>query len=479
MIPGAEVIKRWREDPVHFVRQELKAEPDRWQISALRAFADPAIRRISMQACAGPGKSALLAWCGWNFISCYGRKGEHPNGAVMSITADNLKNNLWKEMAVWQGRSKFLKSAFTLHKEVIESKDHPDTWFLSARSWSKKANPEEQGRTLSGLHSKFILYLVDESGDIAPAVLRSAEQGLGNCEWGKILQAGNTTSQTGMLYEAAVNQRHLWLIISITGDPDDPDRSARVDIEWAREQIKLYGRENPWVMAYILGKFPSTSMNTLLSIEDVQEAMGRHLTEDKYNFSQKRLGIDAARFGDDKWVIFPRQGLAAFNPVEMRNPRSHDVAARVAQAKIKWGSEMEFFDDTGGYSAGAIDSLILGGHNPIPVNFSSKALNAKYFNRRSEMWFLGAENVKRGGALPNVPEMVAELITPKYWFDKGKFRLEEKDQIKKRLGRSPNYGDAYALTFAMPDMPATGEYDHLIHKENLKHDWDPYAEDRR
>jgi hypothetical protein len=54
-------------------------------------------------------------------------------------------------------------------------------------------------------------------------------------------------------------------VVSITADPDDPKRTPRVDIEWAREQIKLYGRENPWVMAYILGLFPPGSINALLS----------------------------------------------------------------------------------------------------------------------------------------------------------------------------------------------------------------------
>jgi hypothetical protein len=48
-----------------------------------------------MQACAGPGKSAVLAWCGWWFLSVQGSRGEHPKGIALSITGDNLKANLW------------------------------------------------------------------------------------------------------------------------------------------------------------------------------------------------------------------------------------------------------------------------------------------------------------------------------------------------------------------------------------------------
>lgn len=479
MTPAQNKIKKYREDPITMVRKEFNVEPDAWQKRGLIAFAskDPKDRRISFQACAGPGKTAELAWMGWNFLLCYGEPDKHPLAAALSITETNLRDNLWKEMAVWQARSKLLSGAFTWTKERIFAKDHPQTWWMSARSVSQKANPDEKGRTLSGLHAKYILYLIDESGDQEVGVLRSAEQGMGNCVWGKIIQAGNTTSQAGMLYAAATIQRHLWNVIAITGDPDDPQRSPRVDIEWAREQIRLYGRTNPWVMAYVLGQFPNTAINALLSLEEVQAAMARHYTKDQYEYSQKRLGIDAARFGDDPWVIFPRQGLVSFMPATMRGPRTQEVAARIASAKAKWGSELELFDDTGGWAGGAIDACILAGMSPIPINFSSrKTDDPRYYNKRAEIWFKMAEWIKRGGALPKLDEIIAELTIPKYWFEGGRFRLEEKEQIKKRLGRSPNYADALALTFGITDMPATSPYSHLIQKQELKSDYDPFAE---
>lgn len=97
-----------------------------------------------------------------------------------------------------------------------------------------------------------------------------------------------------MLYYATTTARNQWYVVTITADPDDPMRTPRVDIEWARQQIEQYGRDNPWVMAYILGQFPPGSLNSLMSLEDVEAAMGRHLLEDAYNWSQKRLGVDGA-----------------------------------------------------------------------------------------------------------------------------------------------------------------------------------------
>ena len=450
-------IRTWRFNVAQFAWDNFKFAPDKWQKEFFDVFPsqDPDKRRIALQACAGPGKTAVLAIGGLNALSCYGRKNEHPKGAAVSVTGDNLKDNLWPEFAVWMERSEYIKSAFEWTKKRIHSKQHPETWFISARSWSKSATPEEQGRTLSGLHSRFVIVLIDESGDIPPSVLRSAEQSMGNVEWGKIIQAGNPTSHTGMLYEAATKLADQWYSISITGDPDDPMRSPRVDIEWARQQIKEHGRDNPWVMSFILGKFPPQSVNSLLGPDEVDMAMARRLRPEAYEWAQKRLGVDCARFGDDRTVIFPRQGLFAGVPVELRNARGHEIAARVAAAKMKWGSEMEFVDDTGGWGAGTIDALSLAGITAIPVNFSGKATDPRYFNKRSEMHWMMSQWVKGGGWLPQRPGLKKELTTPVYWFDNGKLRVEEKEQIKKRLKHSPDEADALAETFFMPDMPGT------------------------
>lgn len=452
---AAERIRSWRHNVAQFAWDNFKFVPDRWQKEFFDVFPsqDAKKKRIALQACAGPGKTAVLAIAGLNALSCYGRKNEHPKGAAVSVTGDNLKDNLWPEFQVWMQRSEYLRREFVWTHKRIHARQHPETWFISARSWSKSASPEEQGRTLSGLHARFVIVLIDESGDIPPPVLRAAEQALGNVEWGKIVQAGNPTSHHGMLYEAATKLADQWYPISITGDPDDPNRSPRVDIEWARQQIMEHGRDNPWVMSFILGKFPPSAVNSLLGPDEVDAAMRRSLAPEAFNWSQKRLGVDCARFGDDRTVIYPRQGLFVGNPREMRNARGHAIAAQVAAAKMKWGSELEFVDDTGGWGAGTIDALHLAGISAIPVNFSEAASDPHYYNRRSEMHWLLAQAVKNGLWLPKRPGLKKELVTPVYWFEKGKIRVEEKEQIKKRLKFSPDEADALAMTFYLPDMP--------------------------
>lgn len=477
-------LARWRVDPVQMVVEEFGVEPDQWQADGLRLWADPTTprKRIAFQSSAGPGKSAVLAWMGWNGLVCYVAEGQHPNGAAVSITRDNLKGALWKELATWRAHSPFLTAAFEMTAERIFAREHPLTWFLEARSFAKAADPTQLGATLSGLHSAYIFYLLDETGAMPPQIGRAAEQGLARCTWGRIAQAGNPLSLTDLLGESVTVQAALWDVIGVTGDPDDPRRSPRIPLEWAQQQVALYGRDNSWVMAYVLGKFPPTALNALLGPDEVRAAMARHIPVTDYNFVQKRIGVDVARFGDDATVMVTRQGLnASIRPVEMRGANSTAVAARLMLAKERVGSELELIDETGGHAAGVIDACALGGVDLYPVNFSGKADDPRYFNKRSEMHFRFAEWVRAGGCLPNLPDKVRELTVATYFFDKGKLRVVEKDQIKALLnGKSPDYLDSVLTTFALPDQPTQMAEGRVIAgsgaKGHAKDDWDVLRE---
>ena len=97
------------------------------------------------------------------------------------------------------------------------------------------------------------------------------------------------------------------------------------------------------------------------------------------------------------------------------------------------------------------------------------------------MWLQMADWIKRGGALPYSPTLLSELTTPTYTFINGKFALEEKDMIKKRLGRSTDEGDGLGLTFAIPDLPAKEmlqqQYESAFKNKN-KSEYDPFSDER-
>lgn len=187
-----------------------------------------------------------------------------------------------------------------------------------------------------------------------------------------------------------------------------------------------------------------------------------------------------ATSGMDSTIIFPRQGRAAFKYSKMRNANGPEIAARIVSAKKKWGQELEFIDNTGGFGGSVIDSLQMAGQTPQGIHFSSKATDPRYFNKRSEMWHRMAEWVKSGGALPKCNILKKELTQVQYFLKKGKLALEEKDQVKKRLGYSPDRADALCLTFALEDMPATDEYEWVRNlgdnRANYKTDYNPHGD---
>ena len=72
------------------------------------------------------------------------------------------------------------------------------------------------------------------------------------------------------------------------------------------------------------------------------------------------------------------------------------------------------------------------------------------------MWDNMRAWLQAGGALPDMPELKTELVTPEYGFDAAnRMKLESKEKIKERLGKSPDIADALALTFALPVYPKT------------------------
>ena len=469
-----EKFRRWRWHPETMVREEFGAEPDAWQLEALRLF--PHHERIAMKAAKGPGKTTVLAWLLLNFLATR----PHAKVAATSITGDNLHTNLWPEIAKWHGRSAFCRETFVWMKTRIEHRYHPETWFAVARTWPKTADAQQQADALAGFHADYVLFVLDESGGIPQAVMTTAEAVLASGVECKVIQAGNATHTTGPLYRACTVDRALWQLVTINGDPDSPTRSPRIKLDWARQQIASYGRDNPWVMVNVLGEFPPSSINALLGVEEVERAMRRHLRPDAYDWAQKRIGVDVARFGDDRTVIFPRQGLAAFRPVIMRQQRTTTIAARVARAEMQWrtrgtGDVLILIDDTGHWGHGAVDALITAGRPVVPVIASDRSSNKRFRTVRDEILFEAAMWVKKGGALPLIPEMIPELTEPTYTYLGGQLLVESKDQVKARLGYSPDLFDALAQTFALPDAPADVAAALQGDRHHAKTDFDPYA----
>lgn len=173
-------------------------------------------------------------------------------------------------------------------------------------------------------------------------------------------------------------------------------------------------------------------------------------------FSPRVLGVDVARGGDDRTRLLDRKGRAVGRKINevMDTDDLWKVADRVAVHLTRTPDLVKAFIDITGLGAGVYDILRNNGHaeRVVGVNFGSGPLEeAKYQNRRAEMWARGKEWLKdpAGADVPDDDEFQQHVTAPGFRYDaNSKLILEPKEAIKKRLGLSPDLGDAWCLTFA-------------------------------
>jgi hypothetical protein len=219
--------------------------------------------------------------------------------------------------------------------------------------------------------------------------------------------------------------------------------------------------------------FSAASEDQLISLTDAEAASHREYPLGTVDFAPKIIGVDPARFGDDRSVIFRRQGLVAFTPKSWRGIDNMDLAARVAAEIDDWQPDAVFVDS--GAGAGVIDRLRQLGHDVVEVNFGGTPMDRRFMNKRAEMWFAVAEWIKSGGSIPRDNALKLELATPTYSYNAAqRIQLEGKDEIKKRLpdSGSPDLADALALTFAMPVTPKAQRFENTA---RARQEYDPYS----
>nr|DAW47419.1 MAG TPA: Terminase large subunit [Caudoviricetes sp.] len=215
-------------------------------------------------------------------------------------------------------------------------------------------------------------------------------------------------------------------------------------------RIQTETPENLFRQEYLCD-FTASRTDVLIPIDLVLAAQKRLYSEYDLRGAPKILGVDPARFGDDRSVIIRRQGLQSFAPRVLAKLDNVQLAGLVAQEIKDFRPDAVFVD--AGQGAGVIDVLRSLGYEVTEVPFGGAPLQAgRYRNKRAELWGEMAEWIRHGGALPEQETTLAnELASAVYDFDEaGKMRLEAKDKIKARLGKSPDLADALALTFAAP-----------------------------
>lgn len=168
------------------------------------------------------------------------------------------------------------------------------------------------------------------------------------------------------------------------------------------------------------------------------------------------VGVDPARFGDDRTSIIFRQGRVAYG-LQSYVKKDLMETAGIVHRIIEEHNPAKVFIDIGGLGAGVLDRLRELGHGAdcvVGVNAGSAPLDGnKYKNKRAEMWALTKEwLIDAPCQIPDDNALHADLCGVKYKFDSNsRLQMESKEDMKKRGIRSPDTAEALIQTFAFPE----------------------------
>lgn len=213
-------------------------------------------------------------------------------------------------------------------------------------------------------------------------------------------------------------------------------------------------------------------------IMDVWLDTALHRRGDYWPFVKEYIAIDCARFGDDETVMLLMENTDIKEKIVMPHCRTTDISGRAAALSTQNGKCPLAVESTGSdLGAGVVDELIEQEYDVLVYNPQGKPTEKdKYYNIRAEAWSCAAKvlcsgiidkHSNCGVVLTKHGEgdnyglddvMRGQLCTPHYKFRRGKIIIEKKEDIKKRLGRSPDHADAYVIAlWAWPFMPKKEE----------------------
>jgi hypothetical protein len=388
---------------------------------------------------------------------------------IDAAISTNRKNLRFGYVAPFQKQAKqvawdYLKQfALPIHGTIANESETSITFLNGAKI---RLYGSDNGTAMRGLY--FDGVVCDEIADFRPEtwpeIIRPALTDSHHKGWCLFIGTPKGLNQFYDLYQYAQKDPEWYAGMYRVDETDILDDE---EIQMARNTMdeNQYRRE-------FLCDFSASMDNALITIDKVTDAAAKKMTDNDVVGSARILGVDVARYGSDRSVIQKRQGLVAYEPKIFNDIDNMTLAGMVAQEVNEWQPDAVFIDS--GRGEGVIDRLRQLGYFVTEVNFGGKPLSPTYNNKRTEMW----DNIRiwldDGGALPNHTDLKTDLCVPLYKFDNSnRMQLESKDDIKKRGGRSPDLGDALALTFSYP--VAAKKIGHFGFKEEaVMADYDPF-----
>lgn len=193
----------------------------------------------------------------------------------------------------------------------------------------------------------------------------------------------------------------------------------------------------------------------------IKEAQKRWTQHPRLGVPMCAIGVDPAGGGDDDVVLSPRYddwfAPLIFKPAR-EVPLGRDIAGMIL-ANRRDGA-LIVLDMGGGYGGATFEHLqengipVIGYKGALGVETRTFDRQLKFTNKRTEAYWRLREALdpsQEGGStmmLPDDPILVADLTAPHFEITKQGIKLETKEDIVKRLGRSPDRGDAVVMSWS-------------------------------
>jgi hypothetical protein len=291
-----------------------------------------------------------------------------------------------------------------------------------------------------GRGNRASIYFVDESAFIEhQEVVDAALSMTTNCK----IDISTPNGAGNAFYR----KRHSGKIPVFTFDwRDDPRKNQ----EWYEKQCQIL---DPVIVAQEIDRnYEASVVNSFIPGNIVSEAMAREIRE-TYLVGPLIVGVDVARFGDDKSVITLRRGRALIKQVVLEKLELTDLAGHVREEIEPYRRHVtlgQIAVDTDGIGAGVADILRQWFSCVVDVNSARRLSNGRDFNMRAFIWREMREWLRTAVIPRDCHELRTELTALRYSYKNGLLLMESKDIAKARGVHSPDRADSLAMTFAMP-----------------------------
>lgn len=470
-----EAVRFYADEPVYFVEDIIRANPDRNQIEILNSIRDYPM--TSVRSGHGIGKTAVESWALiWFLITR-----PFPKIPCTAPTQHQLFDILWAEVSKWLRGNPELQKEIIWTQEKIYLNGYKEEWFAVPRT---ATNPD----ALQGFHSDHLLFILDEASGISDKTFEPVLGALTGPD-AKLLMMGNPTRLAGFFFDSHHKNRESYNAMHIDGRS-----SARVEKDFVKKIIDMFGEDSDVFRVRVAGQFPKSQPDSFISMEWAEEAADLMIDTPGERMD---MGVDVARFGDDSSVIYPVFDMKrSCTPEIYHHNDTMELAGNVIILLKRYAAEhpetvsFSVKVDCDGLGVGVYDRLkeqeeeILDQMKKVreAVADDEEQCNAdemtldilechfggkggsldegdpvEFENNAGLMWGMVRKLLKeRALSIWNDEKLIAQLSNRKYKVNsKGKIELEKKEEMKKRGLTSPDIADALALALYNPVVEYT------------------------